>query len=931
MISTPSALKVAPETESTQELPDPLTHVDSKRSPVLSATSKDTATSQDTADSTSSSVARVHAVVVHHRGLEMLEICLQTVLQSQDVELDVVVVSNNCLEPLPDLVEEHARVHVVETGKPIGFSEANNVGVAWAKRHIGHADYYYFLNNDTESRPDTLSELVAALRERPKAAAAGPLTLIQAFPDHLNSLGINVTVDAWGWDEGIGQKLEAYGPLPEAREVLTVTGSAYLLDAEVYDQVGGWTEAYEWYFEDIDLGIKVWKQGREVLHVPQAEILHRVSATMTVDAERKRYYFWRNRLVLALIHWPTELLWPLLRRAIYWEIVKAPWADSRLQRKALLGALPLLPKSLFLRRKHRGPEKWKRLLRPAGSVPVIHLPGAEPAPEAEQAHAEPEARVGQHRDGANDEQNSVEPVAEHAPQKPLAQPKGPDLVRGRRSEIPCPGDPWRAAADVRAGHEASIHAADSEDESAGIKRVLVVGWGPMPFEEQKMNYAPGARSLQFARALAAAGHRVCLAYARIPGSYFGEPADLISWQEENLLAYQMGLATFDHPGALEGLVEAFDPHVLVGAAPLPSRRALRIAGDRPVWVDLFGDPMSEAQAKDRAQPNDEDGDHLTAYWQLTHELLARGDAFSSVSARQRYAVIGQLGISGRLNRATAGSELVHVIPCSVDATAADTVAGAKSAPPDLPAGFDSGFLVLWSGGFNTWCDIDTLLDGLETAMSEEPKLRFVATGGAIENHDGDTYQRLQDRVADSPYSDRFALLGCLTKEHADQIRDYADLLVVTERPLYERELGSSGRILDWIARGRPCLCTDQSEIGALIATHGLGLSYETGNPSSLAERMLEGAADPERLKAMGLKAQGFAREHFSHQRTAEPLVAWVAGAERAPDLAVATERKKYHALADRLERSNQAEERLYALYQSRPYRAYKRIRSLFGI
>ena len=926
MISTPSALKVAPENKSTQELVDQTAKVGSKRSSAQStAASESAAASKDTATSPSTGDARIHAVIVHHRGLEMLEICLETVLQSEAVELDVVIVSNNCLEPLPDLVEEHPRVHVVETGKPIGFSEANNVGVSWAKRHLGPADYYYFLNNDTESRPDTLAELVAALRERPKAAAAGPLTLIQAFPDHLNSLGINVTVDAWGWDEGIGQKLEAYGPLPSAREVLTVTGSAYLLDAEIYDRVGGWTEAYEWYFEDIDLGIKVWKQGREVLHVPQAEILHRVSATMTVDAERKRYYFWRNRLVLAFIHWPTELLWPLLRRAIYWEIVKAPWADSRLQRKALLGALPLLPKSLLLRRRHRGPEKWRKLLHPAGSVPVIHLPGAKP-PETETPSVEPSEGNGEK---SADPSDADAPVAERPVDLP-AQPAGPELVRGRRSEIPSPGHPWRAAGDIRAGHEAAIQGGDKA--ATTVKRVLVIGWGPMPFEEQKMNYAPGARSLQFARALAAAGHRVCLAYARIPGSYFGEPADLISWQEENLLAYQMGLPTFDHDGALEGLVEAFDPHVLVGAAPLPSRRAVRLAGDRPVWVDLFGDPMSEAQAKDRAQPEDEDGDHLTAYWQLMHELLARGDAFSSVSARQRYAVIGQLGVSGRLNRATAGRELVHVIPCSIDTPVDAAVTGSpSSAPPDLPPGFETGFLVLWSGGFNTWCDVDTLMDGLEIAMAKAPELRFVATGGAIENHDGETFQRLQDRVESSPYADRFALLGCLTKEHADQIRDFADLLVVTERPLYERELGSSGRVLDWVAQGRPCLCTHQSEIGALIATHGIGLSYETGHAGSFSERILEAAADPEGLKDMGRKAQSFAQEHFSHQRTAEPLVEWVASAERAPDLAAGAKRRKYHALADRLKRSNQAEERLYALYQSRPYRVYKRIRSLLGV
>lgn len=937
MISSPTTLTRSRSTDdhsaAKSEVDSPSHRADAKRRWNPSSVDLAPASESDIAMKTSPrDLPKVHAVIIHHRGLEMLGICLDTLLQSTGVDLTVVVVSNNCQESMPPIADLDPRVHVAETGRPIGFSEANNFGVQWAKRHLGRTDFYYFLNNDTESRVDTLSELVEAVHKHPKAAAAGPLTLIQAFPDHLNSLGINVTEDAWGWDEGIGQSLGEYGPLPGVRKVLTITGSAYLLDAGVYDEVGGWTEAYGWYFEDIDLGIKIWKRGYEVIHVPQSEILHRVSATMTVGAERKKYFFWRNRLMLATIHWPLSSLWSLAKRAIYWEILKVPRQHTRLQRKALLGFLPHLPKALWYRFKLRGDQDWVDFLRPVGSVPVIRLPTAETAKTPpDSGDVQPE--------------DSAEPSPH--PQKGPLIPVVRDSLARDASE-PDPGHPWMTAKELRDDHEERLSKApapsgEREDPaSAPCRRILVLGWGPLPFENQRMNYAPGVRSYHFAQALAAAGHAVCLAYARIPGAYFGSPPSLVTWREPGdhdfpIRVFQMETATFDHPGGLESLVELFDPHVLVGAAPIPSRRAARLAGHRPVWVDLFGDPMTEAQAKDRAQTNDENGDHLTAYWQLMRELLARGDAFSSVSERQKYSAIGQLGLSGRLNRATAGHDLVRVIPCAVagdassKATSPEQHAEQTELPEDLAKALaevrDHHFTVLWSGGFNTWCDVHTLFDGLEAAMNRDPKVRFVATGGRIDNHDHGTYHDFQSRVEASPLRDRFILLGCLPKEQAEQVKQRAQLVVITERSLYERELGSSARLLECLAEGRPCLCTEQSELGAELGQRSLALSYATGDTKGLADQIVWAAGHRDDLQDMAQEARRFVTEQFSYCETAKPLVEWAAKAKRAADLD-APQRKSYHALADRLNRAYEAEETLYRIYSSKPYRLYKGLRGL---
>ncbi len=317
---------------------------------------------------------RVCAVIVHHRGREMLGRCLETLLDSTGVELEIVVVANACDEQLPEIVDVSARVSAVVSDTSLGFSAANNLGVEWAREHLGDHHCYYFVNNDTESSPGAVARLCAALEANEEAAMAGPTLLIQGAEGHYNSLGLNVTEDGWGWDEAIGLAIADYGPPPPSRPVLAVTGSALLIDASVFRDVGGWTEVYEYYFEDIDLGIKVWKAGREVIHVPDAVVRHQISATMTEGSERKNFLFWRNRLMLAVVHWPMGLLISTFRRAIFGELLDRRRRDHSVLRRALTETLARLPALLRCRQRWHGDDSWSRFLEPPGSVPVITLP-----------------------------------------------------------------------------------------------------------------------------------------------------------------------------------------------------------------------------------------------------------------------------------------------------------------------------------------------------------------------------------------------------------------------------------------------------------------------------------------------------------------------------------------------------------------------------
>jgi GT2 family glycosyltransferase len=335
--------------------------------------------------------ARVFAVIVHHRGRRLLERCLESLLASEGVRLEVVVVANACHEALPQLAESDPRVHAVASARSIGFSAANNLGAEWAGERLGRCDFLLFVNNDTVVEASTLRLLVAALGESPARAIAGPRLMILGADDIVNSLGLNVTRSGEAWDEGIGRPLSEVLPVPARRSVLAVTGAALMIRRSAFDALGGWEELYGYYFEDIDLCLRARARGWDVVLAGDAEMSHAVSATAVRGSDLKRQLSWRNRFLLMLIHWPLPLLltaggraalseaWLLARR-----LRARAWPDAGLQVRSWLGVARRLLPVWIARRRAGGDCSWARELRPHGSVPVITLPAlpdeTEPAP-----------------------------------------------------------------------------------------------------------------------------------------------------------------------------------------------------------------------------------------------------------------------------------------------------------------------------------------------------------------------------------------------------------------------------------------------------------------------------------------------------------------------------------------------------------------------
>ncbi len=406
-------------------------------------------------------------------------------------------------------------------------------------------------------------------------------------------------------------------------------------------------------------------------------------------------------------------------------------------------------------------------------------------------------------------------------------------------------------------------------------KVLVVGHAPLPWEDLEKSYGPGTRTWQFAGPLVADGHEVVVLASRIPYVYPDDMEPVTRSEEKGCVIYRADQTEFEVGLEKYDILAEFQPDCVVGATAYPSYVASLIAGRKPFWADIFGSLLSEAQAKAFVYWDNS----LLSHFQLMNTTIIRtADRFSTVSQRQCYEVAGQLGVLSRLGAETLGYDFAVSIPCGVtpiDFPEASDSTGGAAGPDD--------FLVLWSGGFNTWTDVETLFEGMEKAMESSPRVRFVSTGGSIEGHDDRTYPRFQEMVASSRFSDRFHLLGWVERREAMSYYRAASVGINVDAAHYEVTFGSRNRILEWGLAGLPSISSDLCELTAELSAAGLLFTVPVGDPAALAGAVLELEADRDRLRRVGEKLPGHVLEEYSFEKTSAPLREWVKNPAHSPD------------------------------------------------
>lgn len=262
----------------------------------------------------------VWAIVLMYGGEEITAACIDSLLAQDYAALTVLLVDNAS----PDgsgqrLRARYPRIEFLNTGANLGYTGGNNRGIEHAVARGG--DYVLVLNNDTVLERDCVSRLVDTAIREDRVGVVSPKILYFDDPTRIWYAGGDYSrVKALGRHR---RELEVDTPDEGGRvERMTfASGCAFLMPAGVAREMGGFSEDFFMYCEDVELGLRLAEAGYHLYYQPAARVYHRepprapnptAFQIRLRDRNRRRlvrkHYGLAERLMFAGWFYPTRMI-----------------------------------------------------------------------------------------------------------------------------------------------------------------------------------------------------------------------------------------------------------------------------------------------------------------------------------------------------------------------------------------------------------------------------------------------------------------------------------------------------------------------------------------------------------------------------------------------------------------------------------------------
>jgi hypothetical protein len=242
---------------------------------------------------------------IHGRQSTLVVDAVKGILErSTYTNLEFVVVAD---DPTPQEVVDELRrlgdrVKLVRWRGPFNFSAKLNRGAAYSS-----GDYLVLLNDDVELLSPDWIETMLGLAQQPGIGMVGALLFFEdGTIQHAGHLYKDSSAGhiAFGWEPG---RDDALGALAVEREVSGVTAACAMVRANVYAEVGGFSDLLPGNYNDVDFSLKIRQTGRSIVLTPFARLHHFESksrvATVAPSELAALRLRWQHRLLVDG-YWP---------------------------------------------------------------------------------------------------------------------------------------------------------------------------------------------------------------------------------------------------------------------------------------------------------------------------------------------------------------------------------------------------------------------------------------------------------------------------------------------------------------------------------------------------------------------------------------------------------------------------------------------------
>ena len=257
---------------------------------------------------------RVFIIILNWNGYQDTIACINSLQSIAYPNFRIVLVDNGSTDGSEALLRERfPSINLIQTGRNLGFTGGNNVGMRYALDN--GADYIVLLNNDTTVDKHVITELVTVAESDKTAGMLCSKIYFYDRPDILWYAGASFY--PWlGWGRHRGYNVRDQGQFDSTEETERPTGCALMVSRALCEKIGLLREEYFCYCEDLDWGMRAQKAGYKIMYVPASKVWHKVSRSTNAGSATSLYYAVRNMFMCLDANKPLPALLRFVRFGI---------------------------------------------------------------------------------------------------------------------------------------------------------------------------------------------------------------------------------------------------------------------------------------------------------------------------------------------------------------------------------------------------------------------------------------------------------------------------------------------------------------------------------------------------------------------------------------------------------------------------------------
>lgn len=232
--------------------------------------------------------------------------CIQSVLESDFQDFDIVVVDNASTDDSVDVIKEvySSEVTLLSNCENLGGAGGFNAGINWALNR-GYK-YVHLLDNDVIVDKQAIRKSFQFMENNGDVGAVGSKLYSYYEPYRLQELGAEIDWENFYITPLYKGYLDS-SKIPLIVECDYVPACSVMIRVKAIEKIGLMDEDCFIYWDDIDWFYRMKQAGYRVVSYSKSKVWHKMGAANKTNTF-STYYFWRNRINFFLNYLDDELL-----------------------------------------------------------------------------------------------------------------------------------------------------------------------------------------------------------------------------------------------------------------------------------------------------------------------------------------------------------------------------------------------------------------------------------------------------------------------------------------------------------------------------------------------------------------------------------------------------------------------------------------------